>query len=159
MLADRLGDALKGGKKSVTPSLRRRLFVGKVGGPVENQRRAGCKWRRTASIESDSERLAVRKMTVDRPDALDEHVDFDPALPSGSYLQDRSLAQKEALNARVRNGRADFERGPARKASDSFGIAETKSLIEFRIDPKLCVFPQFDAYKIHEIKALTALLG
>ena len=70
-----------------------------------------------------------------------------------------SLAQKEALNARVRNGRADFERGPARKASYSFGIAETKSLIEFRIDPKLCVFPQFDAYKIHEIKALTALLG
>jgi hypothetical protein len=70
-----------------------------------------------------------------------------------------SLAQKEALNARVRNGRADLERGAARKAGDSFGIAETKSLIEFRIDPKLCVFPQFDAYKIHEIKALTALLG
>jgi hypothetical protein len=42
---------------------------------------------------------------------------------------------------------------------DSFGIAETKSLIEFRIDPELCVFPQLDPYKIHEIKALTALIG
>ena len=70
-----------------------------------------------------------------------------------------SLAQKEALNARVRNGRADFERGPARKAGNSFGIAETKSLIEFRIDRELCVFPEFDANKIHEIKAFTALIG
>ena len=53
----------------------------------------------------------------------------------------------------------DFERGPARKASYSFGISETKSLIEFRIDPELCVFPLFDADKTHEIKAFTPLVG
>jgi len=69
------------------------------------------------------------------------------------------LAQKGALNAGVGHGRADFERGAARKTGNSLGVAETKALIEFRIDPELSVLPQFGPDEIHEIKALTALIG
>ena len=68
------------------------------------------------------------------------------------------LAQEEALNASVRNVGADLERGAPRKAGDSFGIAKTKSLIEFRIDPDFCTLPQFGANKIHEIQALAPLV-
>ena len=47
---------------------------------------------------------------------------------------------------------------PARKAGDAFGIAQSKTLIDLRIDPEFGALPQFGADEIHDVPALAALV-
>src|SRR5207302_7000601 len=68
------------------------------------------------------------------------------------------LAQKHLLQPRIRDRSADLESCAGRETGDTLGRAQTKALIDFRVEPDFGALPEFDAQTQRRVPALAALV-